>query len=309
MILAITLNPAIDRVYFLDQLEIGEVNRPKSMTYTAGGKGLNVARVLKIMGESVSAGGFVGGYNGKFITDSIKKLGITDRFIQIDDETRICLNMTDRKTGKSTEILEGGPTVSKEDCERFLNQYCEDLKTCDLVTISGSMPKGVPTDFYGELIYIANEQGIKTIVDTSGESLEIAIDAKPTMVKPNKYELSKYLKQEIKTIPEIASALVRLKDSGIELPCVSLGKDGAIVHLSDGVYWFVSPDIPVVNTVGSGDSFIAGAALGIVRKMSEVDTIKMAMACATANTQFEKTGMVSKELVENYFNQIKYEKL
>lgn len=304
MVLSITLNPAIDRVYFLEGLEIGEANRPAEMTYTAGGKGLNVARVLTIMGQKVACGGFVGGYNGKYIRAQVSAQGMEDRFLEIPGETRICINITDRSTGKSTEVLEPGPMVSEEDCARFLQQFETDLKACSLVTVSGSLPKGVPVDFYAKMIALARSQEKKILVDTSGAALEAAIEAKPYFVKPNRAELSKYLGKPVQSVSEVKEAVLELQARGVEFPCVTLGRDGAVAALEDGVYQFVSPDLPVVNTVGSGDSFVAGTAYGLAQGMRLMDTVKMAMACATANTQFEKTGMVSTELVQELLGQI-----
>ncbi len=306
MILTVTLNPAIDRVYFVDNLDIGEVNRPADMTYTAGGKGLNVSRVATLIGEKVDATGFVAGYNGQFICDDIQKIGIGNKFVQIDGETRICINITDRSNGKSTEVLEKGPVVSEADCDKFIDFYTKNISNYDVISISGSMPKGVPTDFYAKLVEIAKQQGKKIVVDTSGDALVSVIKAKPYMVKPNKYELSKYLGREISTLDDVKAAAKELFESGISFPVISLGKDGCIAYIDNKCYHFISPDVKTVNTVGSGDSFIAGVVAGLVRGMNGIDIMKLANACGTANTQFSQTGMVSKELVDKFFKEVVY---
>lgn len=304
MILTVTLNPAIDRVYFLHSFEVGEVNRPASMTYTAGGKGLNVSRVASILGEAVCATGFLGGYNGQFISQELKRMGIEDSFIQIEGETRICLNMTDQSTGRSTEILEPGPVISQQACEAFLSRFEEQLKRCDVVTISGSMPKGVPADFYCQLVRAARRAGKRILVDTSGDSLARVLQEAPYLVKPNCYEAGKLMGSQIRTASDIKAALRCFMQAGVELPVVSAGKDGAYCEAAGKLYHFTTPDIAVVNTVGSGDSFIAGAAVGLSRGLDTIAVIKLAMACGTANACFAQTGVVSQELVEKYYNQI-----
>ena len=308
MILAITMNPAIDKVDAIDDFEINRVFRPKAMTATAGGKGLNVARVAHILGEPVMATGFLGGSTGQFIHKQIEEMGLIDRFVSIQGETRICINIMDEKNTTSTEVLEPGPTISQEECDLFLEQYEKMLDSCDVVTASGSLPKGVAVDFYNMLIGIAKERGKKFILDTSGDYFKHGIQAKPYMIKPNKEEFEKAM-GSLRTLNDYDVALMKLKEQGIELPVITLGKDGCIAALEDGIYRFFAPSIKVLNTVGSGDSFVAGCAVSLCRGKGAMEVVKMGMACGMANTQFFQTGMVSVELVDKFFNMIEIEKL
>jgi tagatose 6-phosphate kinase len=159
MILAINMNPAIDKVYAVDDFQVGKVFRPRAMTATAGGKGLNVARVAHLLGEKVMVTGLVGGSTGRQIEESVKEQGMDSRFITIQGESRICINVTDEKNITSTEILEPGPVVTLEEGERFLGRYQELLQECSVVTASGSLPKGMPRDLYATLIRMAGESG------------------------------------------------------------------------------------------------------------------------------------------------------
>ena len=304
MILTITANPAIDRVYFVDDFEIGEVHRPERMTYSAGGKGLNVARVSKFLGEDVICMGFTGGYNGKFIQNEVSKLGIINAFTEIRGETRVCVNIS-VKSGKSGEILEPGPEVFDDEISNFIIAFEENITKCDIISVSGSLPLGVPSDFYASLTEIAKKHNKKIIVDTSGDALLKVIEAKPFMIKPNKFELSKFLGRET----DIKEALLLLNDKGIQFPLISLGKDGAAALIDGKFYKFSTPDIPVVNTVGSGDSTIAGICTAISRGEDYISAIKLGMACGTANTQFSQTGTVSRELAEKYYKEIKTEEM
>ena len=306
MILTVTANPVIDRVYFVDKFEMGEIHRPSKMTCTAGGKGLNVARVCTALGEKAAAMGFVGGAGGEFIKTEVEKIGIKNRFTQIKGETRICVNISD-KDGKSGEILEPGPNISREEESCFLADFEKSISEYDIICASGSLPKGLDSSFYCEIIRIAKENGKKVIADTGGKTLEDVIAAKPYMIKPNRYEISLLLGSEINSPDDVKSALKLLQNAGIEIPLISLGKDGAMAYIDNAFYKFVSPVVNVKNSVGSGDSAIAGIATGFSRGMNVIDSIRLGMGAGTANTQFEETGIVSRELAEKFYKEIKVE--
>lgn len=309
MILAITMNPAIDKVYAIPDFQVNRVFRPKAMTATAGGKGLNVARVACLLGHPVTATGFLGGTTGQYIHQQVEKMGIISRFVPIQGETRICINITDEKNTTSTEVLEPGPTVSREEWEIFLDQYEKLLDNCNVITASGSLPKGVPSDFYCTLIEIANQRGVRFILDTSGDYLKHGLQAKPYMIKPNREEFESLVGRKFTTLQEYGVALLKLKDQGIRIPVITFGKDGCIAVLEDGVFRFYTPPIPVLNTVGSGDSFVAGCAAALCRGEKPEDAVKLGMACGMANTQFFQTGIVSAELVEKFIETVEIKRL
>ncbi|MBQ6714271.1 MAG: hypothetical protein IJN15_01835, partial [Clostridia bacterium] len=160
MILTVTANPTIDKVYFVDKLTVGKVHRPYKFTATAGGKGINVARVASLLGENTVALGFIGGRNGEFVSEEIKKLGIQDRFTRICGETRINTNISD-KSGNSTELLESGPAVTKESISELINEFDKSADESDIICVSGSLPKGADSSLYKELIHIAKKKNKK----------------------------------------------------------------------------------------------------------------------------------------------------
>ncbi|GAB6138766.1 1-phosphofructokinase [Halanaerobaculum tunisiense] len=309
MLLTITMNPAIDKFYAVDDFSVDNVFRPKEMIATAGGKGLNVARVANLLGEFVMASGLLGGINGEFIDKEVKKQGIESKFINVNGETRICINITDQKNTTSTEILENGPTISSDELENFLEYYDKLLDKCEVVVASGSLPKGVPSDFYQKLIKLAKQKEKKFILDTSGDYFMEGLKAIPYMIKPNEDEIEKIIDKEISSINDYAEVLLNFKEQGIELPIISLGKDGCITIINNQIYHFKPPVVEVKNTVGSGDSFIAGCAVALDAGEKTVDVVKLGMACGIANTQFSKTGFVSKELVNELLDQIEVNKL
>ena len=189
MILAVTMNPAIDKIYFVDGFKLDEVHRPKGIISSAGGKGLNVARVAKIIGEEVAVTGFLGGGNGQFIRKKVKELGLIDRFVEIDDETRICINITDNVNNTTSEVLEPGPIITEEQSGKFLSSFSTMIDDVDIITFSGSLPKGLDSDFYAKLIRICNVKNKKVLLDTSGDAFKYGVLALPYMVKPNEDEI------------------------------------------------------------------------------------------------------------------------
>ncbi|WP_010166167.1 1-phosphofructokinase family hexose kinase [Candidatus Epulonipiscium viviparus] len=311
MILTVTLNAAIDKRYVIDKFQVGEVNRTTSTQASAGGKGLNVARVCHLLGEPVIATGFVGGFSGQYIENEIKKLGIEAEFCYVDGESRTCINMYDKATGVQTEVLEGGITVTAADEERFKDMYSKLVDKCNIVAISGSVPTGSSPAIYNELVAIAKAKGKKVLLDTSKDYLKSALDSdiKPTMIKPNTDELAYLLDKTSISTEEAISAAKNLFDKGIELVVISMGKDGSVVAYENQLYNIVIPAVKTVNSVGCGDSMIAGFAAGLNRGLPIAQIIKLASASGTSNALSEATGFVDPAQVEELSKQVVVEKL
>ena len=303
MILTVTANPTIDRVYFVEDFELGKVHRVERVARSAGGKGINVARVAGIIGSQTAAMGFVGGYTGEFIKSEVEKQGIKNLFTDIEGETRTCVNVSD-SNGKSGEILEAGPEITADEKVKFIKEFNENIDKYQVICLSGSLPKGLTPEFYAELVSIAKAKNKKIIVDTSGKALEEILKSKPYMVKPNDDELSELMKRKIVSDEDIKEALLFLYEKGVEVPFLSLGKNGSAAMADGKCCRFITPNVSVVNTVGSGDSAVAGVAAGIDMGYSTEDAIRLGMAAGVANTQFEQTGFVTKELVDKFFKQI-----
>lgn len=306
MILTVTANPAVDKVYFVDDFVMGNVYRPKDTRVSAGGKGLNVSRVAAILGSPVTATGFLGGGSGEFIKKETEALGIISCFTPIAGETRTCINISN-DSGVSGEILEAGPLITASEKDEFFLLFRKKIELCDVVCISGSLPKGLDSTFYGELIRICKHNNTPVIVDTSGQTLMDVIDYSPFMVKPNGDEAAQFYGKDIKDVENVKCALKQMKSKGIAIPLMTLGKNGAVAFIENEFYRFRTPDIVVKNAVGSGDSTVAGIAVGIWKGYSSVDAIRFGMACGVSNTQFEQTGMVTPEAVAEFYKQITVE--
>ena len=309
MILTVTLNAAIDKRYVVENYQVGEVNRVKECAYVAGGKGLNVSKTAAIAGAEVLATGFVGGHAGAYITEAVEKQGVATDFIQVKGESRSCINIYDTVNKTQTEFLEPGVVVSEEEQRAFYLKFDQLLAKCDVVAMSGSVPKGIGTDMYPKLVAMAKAAGKKIIVDTSGALLEEAVKAKPNMVKPNIDEIRLLTGKQILGREELIEAGIELQKSGIERVVISLGADGSLMFVEEGVYQAVVPKIDAVNTVGCGDCMTAGFAISFEQGMTPEEALRFASATSAASAMREETGYFETEDMKALFDQIEIKKL
>lgn len=291
MITTVTLNAAIDKVYEIDsEINLENVMRISSVSNGAGGKGLNVARIIKLCGGEVLATGLAGGYTGMLLKSLLEKDGIKSDFAEFDGETRCCINIIDKNNG-STEFLEPGCEISREECKNFLNYvYPKSIENSSMVTLSGSAPRGFDKDIYKKLVKIAKDRGKKVFLDTSGELLLEGIDAIPTMIKPNVEEFEDIYDIEIKSVDDVIEIAEKLHEKGIEYVVVSMGKEGALMVCEEGIFQAIPPSIDVVNTVGCGDSMVGAFALEIDRGKKPNEALVFAVGIASANALSFKTG-------------------
>src|SRR5699024_7604764 len=309
MILTVTLNPSVDISYKLEHFAIDSGNRVKDVSKTAGGKGLNVSRVLKQLNQKVGATGFLGGSLGVFIRDEIEKMGIHDFFVNCEGATRNCIAVL-HDDGKQTEIMEGGPTIEASEAEDFLEKFSEAVQEVDLVTMAGSLPQGVDNDFYNDVLTIAKEHNTHILLDTGGSLLEKALnhEHKPFLIKPNESEMADLLGQELVDEKQLVEALKNPLFEGLEWTIVTLGSEGAMVKHKNNIYRARIPQVKAVNPVGSGDSVIAGVADGLIRELQPEQLIKYGLSMGVLNAMEEKTGFINPEKVEWCVEQVKVEK-
>ena len=298
MILTVTLNAAIDKRYVVDGFQVGEVNRVRECAYTPGGKGLNVSKPASIAGAEVTATGFVGGHAGHYIEDSLKPFGIKSEFYHMAEESRSCINIWDEVNHVQTEFLEPGFTVSGEDFAKFEEKFS-----------SGSVPKGLDGTAYQRLVKICKAAGKPVILDTSGKLLELGIQACPTMIKPNIDEIRMLTGKTCDHLEDMVEAAKEIHENGVDIVAVSLGGDGSFVVCDEGIFRAEVPKIDAVNTVGCGDSMIAGYALGISEGLSVKETLRKASAISAAAALREETGFFVKEDMERILPQVKITEL
>lgn len=310
MILTVTMNPAVDIGYTLEEFHLDTVNRANEISKTPGGKGLNVTRVLSQVGEAVIATGLLGGKIGEFIQKELDKFGIQHDFSQISGETRNCIAILHE--GQQTEILESGPTISDEEGEIFLEHFKKLVKQVSIVSISGSLPKGLPKDFYSKMIDICNQYQKPVVLDCSGEALLEVLkgQSKPTVIKPNIEELSQLLNIEVTGDPsELKASLDRDIFDGVEWVIVSLGSKGTFAKHFNSYYKVSIPKIKVVNPVGSGDSTVAGITSALYHAESDKELLKKANCLGMLNAQEKQTGHINLANYSALFESIEVEEV
>lgn len=305
-ITTVTLNAAIDKTYYVSSLAPGGVTRVGRVLAAAGGKGVNVAKVLRQLGhEDVTATGFAGGHNGRFIASKLAEAGIHAAFTETKGESRICLNIIAEDDGASTELLEPGPQIGEAELETFKLLLRELSRDSALVAFSGSLPRGVSAGLYAELIAIAKSEGAQTLLDTSGEALALGVAALPSFVKPNEDEARALLGEA--SGQALRDALAALMERGLRAAVVTLGAEGAVAAAEGSLYRVRIPRINPVNTVGSGDSFVAGYAYGRVRGWPAAECFRYAAAAGCANALSSVAGDVDIEVRDRLLKEITVE--
>lgn len=309
MILTVTLNAAIDKRYVVEGYQEGQVNRVKECSYVPGGKGLNVSKPASIYGAEVVATGFVGGHAGNYIEDSLKPFGIKSEFYHVEAESRSCINIWDEVNHVQTEFLEPGFTLTEKDFDGFEQKFRTLVKGAKIVAMSGSVPKGLDGTAYQRLVKIVKEAGKPVILDTSGQLLEMGIQAAPTLIKPNIDEIRMLTGKTCDDINDIIEAAKEIHRNGVEIVAVSLGADGSLVVGEEGTFRAEVPKIDAVNTVGCGDAMIAGFAIGMEEGLSIPEMLRKASAVSAAAAMREETGFFCMEDMEKLLPEIKITKL
>lgn len=310
MILTNTLNPSIDISYQVENLEIGAVHRPTQMIKNAGGKGINVTKVLDDLGADVTATGYLGGTNGQWIQTQLEQRNIKLQFIDIEGNTRQCIAINDGE--HQTEILEAGPEVSKASQALYLKQLADIAHQYKVVTISGSTPKLMNQSKTAYMIKILNTlTNSYNIVDIDGQSLKVILGQSALIraIKPNQSEFEDLVNQKGLSHQDIIKILKTnqlFKDVDV---FVTLGSEGAIIKLKESIYQATLPNINAVNPVGSGDATVAGIAYSVEHDLDPVTTIQTALACGTSNAMQAATGKIIQQDVDDLIKKVGVEKL
>ncbi|MFZ5814917.1 MAG: 1-phosphofructokinase [Bacillota bacterium] len=308
--LTVSLNAAADVTYLTDGLQPGGEQSVRPVARVAGGKANNVARVAAALGHPAIATGFSGGATGRFIEESLRSHGIDVSFVPVAGESRTCITLVDPGGGSPTLLREPGPTLTSADADRFLEQFRRLIRRVEFAVISGSLPPGIPDDFYAELVSTAYRTAqVRCIVDARGAALRAVVPAQPYLVKPNLEELSEWAGRALATEEEILSAARALMEAGPLVVAVSLGPRGLILLSPEGAWRAAPPAVRAVNTVGSGDSLVAGFVVGLLEGRSADQILRMAVACGTANAVTPGVGEVDAAVVAQLVRQVRVERL
>jgi 1-phosphofructokinase family hexose kinase len=304
-VLTITLNPAIDKSTLIPNFAIGKDFRAKVVFCSAGGKGINVARVLKALGIPTIASGILAGSSGQYIHQHLNHERISNDFCFIAGQTRTNVTIIDPHAGTATRVLEAGPWVSQGSLRAFLVKYRMLLTQSRLVVFSGSLSPGIPENFYATLISMARKQNIPAILDTSGIPLKLGVKARPFMVKPNLQEAQYLLGQRI-TPARIAGAVRTLyHNSGSDIVSITRGSLGAVIFDGNEMLQGIPEKIGHKNLVGCGDAFIAGFVASFLRHKPLQDSLRLAIACGTANMLELNPGFLKKRDIRKLLKKVR----
>ncbi len=309
MIYTITLNPALDHFVEVEEFRIDDANRVLTEKLYAGGKGIDVSRAIRQLGGDSMALGFIGGHNGRVMVDLLKAEGVTCYFTPIAQETRRNMIVTTTKTRTQTVLNAKGPTISPQEWQAFLAH----LNVLDLrhayAVLSGSLPRGVPTDAYRQIVTLVQNRGARAVLDADGSALRYGLQAKPFATKPNVNELRRLVGKPLQREPDLLQAASRLNAQGIDVVMVSRGRKGLLMVDRLDRFRAVPPKVMVRSTVGAGDSTVAGFVFLHAAGKPLEDCVRFATASGTAATLAPGNELCRLRDVQRLLPKVKVERL
>ncbi len=309
MILTVTLNPVLDRVVEIPDFRVGKVNRvEKERIRVAGGKGINVSRVAKILGEPTLATGWLGGRTAGFIKERLKKEGIASDFVSIKGESRLNLTILDPVIPSQTHLVEKGPRIFPSEIKKLKEKVGDLVRKARVVVFSGSVPPGVSKDIYNSLIRLVyrEKENIIPILDTRGEPLKQGLEGRPFMLKPNKEEMENLIGKSLESEADLIRQVRALVQKYVQLVVVSRGKDKVMVMEKESLLMVSPPEINSLNTIGAGDALVGGFAVGLSRGLSLKEMSVLAVACAAASAEEGREKPLSLKRINQLKDKIRW---
>lgn len=305
MIITVTLNPALDKSLTVPRFAAGCVNRALDARLDPGGKGVNVSKVLRSLGDDPLATGFLGGSSGLALSGALDGLGIRHSFIQVSGETRTNIKLYDPEWRTYTDINEPGSSVSAEAVESLFQLLLALAKRGDTVLFAGSAPQGVAPEATARWASTLLSRGVLVAADQDGAQLHAMIPARPSLIKPNEHELQELLHLPDTEIPTLCRAARELVLGGIAHVVVSLGEKGALFADGEGILFAQGVRVDAVSTVGAGDALTAGLLHAIDHDFSREDAARFAIATATAKVTCPGSSPPDLSMIEQYLPLVK----
>lgn len=309
MITTISLNPSIDRTVNVESFEMGGLNRVLSTHSVAGGKGINVALAASALGVDAECIGFMYRDDARLFEKRLMVNSTAYNFIWCEGGVRTNIKVFDQSRGEITEINESGAPVSEADLQKMTDLVTLHAENTDYLVLAGSMPPGCPPDYYKTLIESVEGLGCRCILDADGDRMRYGLEARPFMIKPNRYELQMMVGRELRNLSDVRDAALKYIDMGVSVVTVSLGAEGAMI--TDGSETLYAPrlSIDVKSTVGAGDSMVAGMACGFMGDNSLEETFRMGVACATARCMTEGHRVIDRTVYKALLPMVEIQKL
>ena len=298
MVYTVTLNPALDYVMKLKALRTDDINRTDGEEIYYGGKGINVSVILTQLGIPNTALGFLGGFTGKKLEEMLKNDNISCDFNHLKNgNTRINVKI---KADKEIDLNACGPEITKEDMQSFLRKL-DGIKSGDYLILAGSIPNTLPDDIYEQILERVGDRNINCVVDATGDLLKNVLKYKPFLIKPNHHELGDLFSVQIKSDDDIVKYSKKLQEMGAKNVLVSMAKDGAMLTDENGcVHKIGNAKGKLINSVGCGDSMVAGFTAGYIKTADYSYALRLGSACGNATAFSEK--LATREEIERVFN-------
>lgn len=310
-IICVTLNPAMDKTILVDNLHLGRVNLIDEVTYTLGGRGINIAKVLKNFEVKSIITGFIGGIWSDNFRTKLMKLGIETKFFKVIPDTRVNTKLIDKETGTCTTINEKGPYIPEELVERFIQSFTIMCQQEDIIVLTGSIPPGVPMDIYYTLTEIAKKKGAFVILDAYGEALQKGVAAEPDLLKITYRDFLDDAYWNKLTRADFSYIVKKVQKIGIKKIMVSLGQYGALFIDGDVAYYAEAIDmgLKLKHPVGAGDSMVASLVMGELYNWDIHKVMRYAVACGAACVVSKDVTNCTKEEVEKLLPEVKINRL
>lgn len=301
----ITLNAAYDLVGRLNRIELGEVNTVETLGLFPAGKGINVAKVLNDLGLTVAVGGFLGEDNAGDFEHLFRSVGLQDKFQRVPGKTRINVKITETEADV-TDLNFLGYHISQADWWKFVADSLAYCKAFDIVAVCGSLPRGVTPELFADWLRQLHQAGVKVVLDSSNVALTAGLTARPWLVKPNHRELEAWIGHSLNGLDEIIQAAKKLQAQGIANVVISMGAEGSLWLSEQGVVRAQPPKCEnVVSTVGAGDSMVAGLIYGVVKGLSQQETLAFASAVSAFAVSQSNVGVSDRALLEPILANVK----
>jgi 1-phosphofructokinase/tagatose 6-phosphate kinase len=312
MIITVTLNAALDKTLEVPSFTPGRRHRTVDQTTMAGGKGVNIARAIKRLGQPVIATGLVGGSTGTRIVEALNDEAILNGFVRIREESRTNTAVLDPTTGLHTEINERGPAVSSMELELFREKLLYLAKGASICVFAGTLPRGMDPDVYSGLIREVRRLGVVTMIDTEGEPLRLAMRAEPDVVSPNELEGEELVGHEFNDVDDRAQAVADMTRLGAAEAIMTV-PDGCYAQVIDGagsaVYRVQVDEQEARSSIGSGDAFLAGYVAARYAGRPTVDCLRFGVACGAESTQHFGAGIIDPTRVDKLLSEVRAERL
>jgi 1-phosphofructokinase len=299
MILSVTLNPCVDHALFVSQLKVGDTNRVTRTETDAGGKGVNLSRVVAELGGKTVATGFLGGGPGAYIRKVLDAQGVLHDFVEIERDTRMNFSVEDDGGTPPTTLNEAGPQIEPQEWEDLVRHVERYAASAWWVTLGGSIPPGVPGDAFARLCQTAHKAGSKVLLDADGEALRLGLEAGPDFIKPNAKEASRLLGRPVETLDQAKEAALELHRGGISTVVVSRGADGAVLASQGRVVCGVSPKVHTRSTIGSGDSLLGGMLWAMTESKSIEEAFAWGLAAGAATATTDGSEIARRAVVKS----------